>query len=76
MDERDEKIVSAVAGYMWDEMAQMRQRGLTHLEGDLRVEEGVLKAEVRGVDSRPAESITLTFSVGDCHADPSQKNRR
>jgi hypothetical protein len=63
MDEQDEKIMSATADYMWDEMSLMRQYGFTDVEGDLRVEDGVLRADVRGKAPTAAEFITLTFNT-------------
>lgn len=63
MDERDQKIVSVVADYLWDEMSSMRERGCTDVEGDLRVKDGVLRGNARGVLPKPAEFITLTFNV-------------
>jgi len=63
MDERDEKIVSATADYMWDEMSLMREYGFTDVEGDLRLEDGVLRADVTGKAPTAAEFITLTFNV-------------
>jgi hypothetical protein len=63
MDESDAKIVSATVDYVWDEMSLMRQYGFTDVEGDLRVEDGVLRADVRGKAPTAAEFITLTFNV-------------
>ena len=63
MDECSEKIVSATVDYVWGEMSLMRQYGFTDVEGDLRVEDGVLRADVRGKAPVAAEFITLTFDV-------------
>jgi len=63
MDARDQDLVSATADYVWGEMVLMRQYGFTDVEGDLRVEAGVLRADVRGKAPTAAEFITLTFNV-------------
>jgi len=63
MDARDQDLVSATADYVWGEMVLMRQYGFTDVEGDLRVEDGVLRADVRGKAPTAAEFITLTFNT-------------
>ena len=50
---------------VWDKMTELRESGLQHVEGDLHMEGEVRKAEVKGVASKPAEFITLTFHVED-----------
>lgn len=63
MDERDQKIVSVVSDYLWDEMSAMRERGCTDVEGDLRVKDRVLRGKARRTIPKPAEFITLSFKV-------------
>jgi len=77
VDKRDEEIVAAVADYIWDQMTEMRQYGLTCLEGALHMEDEVVRAEVRGISPKPVEFVTLTFKVGEADVrDTTQENLR
>jgi len=64
MGERDDRILETVTAHVWGQMDVMRRSGCTDVEGEIRVDDDVLKASVRAIWPKPAEFIVLTFDLG------------